>query len=449
MIAPSELVGHTLLARDAAVPHRNTLLDDRAMVEVFSAEAGTAGLIAVDRVDRLRVKYRFGESLRAVYRVHVGARTWLVSGRTRPKGSETSGVTGASFESRGPLRGSWRSQALGCDFWTFPGDRRGSWAASLEASQELVGRVFPGRALSLEVRAVSPERAVIAGVMDVETGDTVAYLKVYRAGTLAGLQAKLDALRDAVTTLPVPFEPPRILGVSRASDSRQPAPSSDDAAGDALLVEPVSGTHLYALPTERLESTFRSLGQSLAALHNVPPPAWLPSVDGYGPAFRRAAQTLVCRARPELASVVQQLAAHLDASAPRPAAPVWVHGDLNARNWLAAGDRVHLIDFDQAGRGSAAADVGGVLAWMCTRTLEGHWSLDCEHRLQRALFAGYARVRPLPSRTDLIWFRSAALLVERAARAIGRYRSRQLACLPSILAAALSASDEREGLPDA
>lgn len=445
MSATSALVAPTLLAHDAAVPHRDTLLDDRAMVEVFSAEAGTAGPIAVDRVDRLRVKYRFGESLRAVYRVHAGARAWLVSSRTRPNGSETRGATGASGESGGPLRGSWRSQALGCEFWTFPGDRRGSWAASLAASQELVDRVFPGRALSMVVRAVSPERAVIAGVTDGETGDTVAYLKVYRAGAVATVQAKLDALRDAVATLPVRLEPPRILGISRASDSTQSAPGSEHVAGDALLIEPVSGTHLYALPTERLESTFTSLGQSLAALHSVPPPAWLPMVDEHGPAFRRAAQTLVCRARPELTSVVQRLAARLDASAPRPAPPVWVHGDLNARNWLAADDRVHLIDFDQAGRGPAAADVGGVLAWMCTRTLEGQWSLDSEHRLQRALFAGYARVRPLPSRAELIWFRSAALLVERAARAIGRYRSRQLACLPSILTAA----GEREALPDA
>lgn len=413
------------------------------MAGLFSAESDSTGPVAVDRVERLRLKYRFGESLRAVYRVHAGARTWLVSSRTRLNGPGT--IESSPIDPCGPLRGAWHSHGAACDFWTFPNDRRGSWAQSLADSEALVARVFPHRQVSVTVRAVSPERAVIARVVDTETHETVAYLKMLRAGAAAYARAMIEALHETVAIRPVPLVPPRLLCVDRASVGSAPTSGDQQTSGDTLLIEPVSGTHLHALKAEHLEGAFRSLGESMAALHSLPAPPWLPSIDSCGPERRLAAESLVRRARPSLAPVARRLASRLDVSSPPPAAPVWVHGDMNALNWLVAGDRVHLIDFDQAGRGPAAADIGGVLAWMCTKTVEGHWSLDRERHLQRALFDGYARVRPLPSRAELTWFRSAALLVERVSRAISRYRTRQLAHLPAILAAA----EETEALADA
>ena len=56
----------TLLAPDPAVPRRNSLLRPLTMAGVLSQRLH--GGVPVERCERLYVKYRVGESLRAVYR---------------------------------------------------------------------------------------------------------------------------------------------------------------------------------------------------------------------------------------------------------------------------------------------------------------------------------------------------------------------------------------------
>ena len=57
-----------------------------------------------------------------------------------------------------------------------------------------------------------------------------------------------------------------------------------------------------------------------------------------------------------------------------------------------------------------------------------------EATLERALLAGYATVREPPERSGLDWHLAAALLGERALRAITRLRVPGLLCLPRLLA---------------
>jgi Ser/Thr protein kinase RdoA (MazF antagonist) len=121
-----------------------------------------------------------------------------------------------------------------------------------------------------------------------------------------------------------------------------------------------------------------------------------------------------------------------------------VHGDVNFRNWLVDGVRLALIDLDQVGRGRPEADLGGALAGLRYRTLIGVFDPSTERQLARALLDGYARVRPLPNAAALDWHTGAALFVERALRAVTRFRSEGLLHLGVLVAHAQRLSRERE-----
>jgi Ser/Thr protein kinase RdoA (MazF antagonist) len=92
-----------------------------------------------------------------------------------------------------------------------------------------------------------------------------------------------------------------------------------------------------------------------------------------------------------------------------------------------------LIDLDQAAAGPAAADLGGMLAGLryCRRV--GLCSRAAERALAGAFLAGYAAVRPLPPPAELRWHAAAALLAERALRAVNRVRAEGLLHLGEIL----------------
>ncbi|MFN0091600.1 MAG: phosphotransferase family protein, partial [Acidimicrobiales bacterium] len=114
---------------------------------------------------------------------------------------------------------------------------------------------------------------------------------------------------------------------------------------------------------------------------------------------------------------------------------VLLHGDVHTANAIvspAAG--VVLIDYDQGGLGRPGADVAGLLAQLETLHLCGRASA-AEHAVhRRAVLEGYATVRPLPA--DLAWHEAAALLAERALRAVNGVRVPVLAALAALLDAA-------------
>lgn len=412
------------LARDEALPHRDALLDDVAVRQMFRERAGVSESLEIDRVERRRVKYRFGESLRTVHRVHVGARSWLVSSRMSTVGSDD--AAGGTAPSRAvpcdPLKGVWQYPEWQTVCWTFPNDRRQFWATAVRPDHPVLRRAFRNRRVSVSVLAVSPERAVTARVFDTTPAHPMAYLKIYASGTGRASRAILDALHTSIAATGADLVAPRLLDA--------------DDTGDVLLTEPVAGLHLSGLHDVQLDAALHALGRATAALHGLPPPHELPRFDGFGAGPRAEAVRQLSLARPEVAARVEAVVAGLSATEPPESDSVWLHGDLNALNWLFDGDDVRLIDFDQARLGPPAADLGGVLAWLRAKTIEGQWTPRRERDLQRAFLRGYASVRPLPGSTTLVWFRSAALIIERALRAVTRYRLRQLAALDAIVEAA-------------
>src|SRR5712691_10683646 len=75
-------VAQFALAPDRVVPQRDVLLDIAAVGRLLSAQLGADGPIRIDKCERLRTKYRAGDSLRVLYRVHSRGSTCIVAART-------------------------------------------------------------------------------------------------------------------------------------------------------------------------------------------------------------------------------------------------------------------------------------------------------------------------------------------------------------------------------
>jgi aminoglycoside phosphotransferase (APT) family kinase protein len=182
----------------------------------------------------------------------------------------------------------------------------------------------------------------------------------------------------------------------------------------------------------------RRFGAALATLHSLPVPAALPRFTRLEPDRQAPAAELIARARPDVAVAVARLASELAAEAPAPGAPVCLHGDVHLKNGLIQGRRVALIDLDQVGLGPAAADLGSAMAGIRYHALVTDEAARGD-RLQRALVDGYASRREPPELQSLRWHVAAALLSERALRAVNRIRPDGLTHLGAVLSDARSA----------
>jgi hypothetical protein len=100
------------------------------------------------------------------------------------------------------------------------------------------------------------------------------------------------------------------------------------------------------------------------------------------------------------------------------------------------------VDLDQAGAGAAAAELGGTLARLWCPRPNDAITTDTAATAADALLAAYA---PLPERPALVWYAAAALLVERAARAVSRVDLATLADLEHVLTTAIGWATTSEG----
>lgn len=412
----------SLAVADRQLPARDVLLDCHAMRDLFASRLGTNGPLDVASVVRLRTKYRPGESLRVLYRLSIDGGSHLVSSRMRSRDAA------ALYQEAQPaavpcppLQGVLYEPALQSVFWSFPNDRRLGGDPEAAARRALALAVSE-RSVDLTVVSYAPERAVIYRAADAATSRTIAFAKVYGDGSGVEARALLDGLQAAIRDSGLELRVPRALGSA--------------ASHEALLVEALPGVHLNRVEDGRLETAFRQLGVALGALHALPVPLGLARVDPYSLEAITDGTRLLSSARPDLRARVHRVATELEARRPDVRDVVWTHGDLNSRNWLLHDGRVGLFDFDQVAAAPAHVDLGGVLAWMRTKTLTGQWPAGREAALVAALLEGYQQHRPLPTPAARCWACAAALLLERAVRAVTRVREDQLAILPDLLAAA-------------
>ena len=418
------------LAHDAALPHRDILLDPGALASELGAAAGCTVTLA----EPLRVKYRLGESLRVLARVIVEGQHQLVSARMSRPGQQVRGVAPDTW-SGSPLPPVAASEHLDTSWWTFPHDRRIRGLATLLApTVELSQRCgLAGFWAASSTVRWTPERSLTLRAL-APVGETVAFVKAYAPGTVdvLALAARHDLLAD------------RLAAVDGSGRLRAPRALAAVPGLDLLVLEPVPGDSWDGLPAEQALDSWRLLGRSVAVLHGVPAGAAqaagaeLAHFARLDPAHLLQVASLVATARPDLADRVTALARALLETAPEAAEPVVLHGDCHPGNLLVAPGRASLIDLDQSGLGPSAADLGSLLARLQSGRLAGERSAADSEALGSAFLTGYAETRHLPAAHVLRWHTAAALLAEQAMRAVSRVRRPELSRLEALLALAES-----------
>jgi aminoglycoside phosphotransferase len=396
-----------LLAHDPALPQRDLLLDADRMAPNLERCLSLDGKLALDRCELARVKYRVGDSIRVRYRVEAGGRRHEVACRAFAAGRSEAAYRRACERVvvTGTLRPVAWSRELETVFWTFPNDRKLA-VRELERLWELLG----ARLRRLRLVAYAPEKSL---TMRCEgSNGPVAYAKLYAdPAATRGFQIHRRLARGGIAV-----------------------PRAVPLGGHLLVLSPVPGRPVASLAGAELVAAHRALGETVARLHQLAPP------DRFR--LRRldaervvAAAELVSRIRPDLAREARLLAAALARPTTREA-DVCVHGDLHAKNTIVDGDRIALVDLDQTAGGPPSADVGSLLAGLRYARLVGTLDRETERACAGAFAASYASVRPLPEPAVLRRATAAALLAERAVRAVNRVRLDGLAALQPLLAEA-------------
>ena len=413
------------LARDEAVPRRDALLDGAAV----------ARALGVARCERTYAKYRVGESLRVVHRTGDGAH---VAGRSFPDAEAAYARALPLAAPVGPRPGVVLARELGAVLWTFPNDRR------LAALPLLAG---PGEALDAPrgpaVRRHAARRLRRRALRHrgmPRRGRPGRRLRQGPRGGRSRARAPGDCgrARRARRRQPPPSRPAPARRGAAAGEARADAapPAGEEGAPDALALEALPGRRLDALRAGEQPFALQALGRALATLHGLEPPpgARFARLD---PERLARAVGAIATARPAAGRAAAELLAtllgrHADAAG----RAVCLHGDANPRNALLDGDRVSLIDLEDAAAGPAAADLGHVLAGLLCARVGGELPAAAEPELAGALLRGYADLAPPPPPEALAWHTAASVLARRALTAVSRVRDPDLRRLDGYLRAA-------------
>jgi len=422
----TEGTGHGL-APDPVLPARDDLLDPPLVADLLSASLGDDRL-DIRGAELVRVKYRVGESLRVLYRLDVGGRAHLVAGRMFT-GGRSAAVHQQALRDALPSDG-LRATALdpGRDtvWWTFPNDRR---LVGLDAVLDPAGlpaalREAAGEWSSSAVVQFVPERSVTLRALD-PAEQTLAFVKCYAPQTqdVARLAARYDLFASRLRTADPTLRSPRVLAHSHDHN--------------LLLLEPMPGRSWLHLDRPAAIDALRRLGRAIAVVHATALGA--NSASGVrrfvrlDPTHITRAGELISQARPELATATRTLTNRLTADPPAAQEQVLLHGDCHPGNVLVAGDRLSLIDIDQAGTGPAAADIGSLLARLNYGSVLGERDPATATVMTNAFLEGYSQVRALPDDSTLRWYVAAALVVERGVRAVNRARPSALSKLERLV----------------
>ena len=404
-----------MLAVDPAFPQRDVLLDEGVMKDYLARLIAREGKFGVEDCERLRTKYRVGASLRVLYELSGFGETYRIAARVFPRSSRARKAPASAREIH--------AAELNSTFWIFPEDRKIKNLSVLEKIpaelQEIEGRRWVGS----RVAGHAPEKSVTAQCVG-ENDEVLAYAKIYAGDegrqvfdTYAHLEKSLAKTSGN-------------LHVSRAIAYSE--------VHHLLLLEAVSGLSLAAMRRTQRETAFFRLGKALKMLHRIPPPASLPRSTRFNPEALTQTAATISLARPDVAALVERLAHQLRARHKTLGAgeTVFLHGDLHPKNILLDGERLWMLDLDQAMAGPAAVDLGSVIAGFYCDACTGSLTWPQASALRRAFLAGYGRLAERTTRESLRWHTAAALLHERALRAVTRIRTAVLQKLPELLLAA-------------
>jgi Phosphotransferase enzyme family len=412
-------VAQPALAPDPAVPARDVLLDPRAAAGRIEASFHEEG---IDRCERLRVKYRVGESLRVLYAVTLRGRRVRVSVRTF-RGGRSADAFRQALETAvpaGPLPPVARDADLDAVFWVFPNDRR-IQDLSLLGEPRTLGRLLGRPAAHARLVAYVPETSATARCLD-DRGRTIAYAKVYAGDGAEHARRLREALPNSVQARSCELRLPRVIG---SSTTRR-----------TLVLEALDGPTVLEPRAGLATRSMRRLGAALASLHTLPPPAAAPRFNRLDSRGLHTAADVIAPLRSGLAGKVTRLADELDARRP-PALPVepsaCLHGDPHLHNALVHPGAIALVDLDHVCVGHPAADIARVVAALANLGALEELSRREELRLADELLTGYADGGTVPETASLSWYVAATLLVRHAAKSVSRHRPRAVARIEAVL----------------
>lgn len=220
-------------------------------------------------------------------------------------------------------------------------------------------------------------------------------------------------------------------------------PLAYDPAGRILWQRGLPGRTLltYELDNQSTEPLLAEAAHAVAMLHCAALPCRHTTTQADVLALLPRSQTVVSQRLPQLTTAVGTLVAALQALAPCPASEpaATLHGDLHLQNFFVNeaaphGQRLALIDLDNLSTGSPWHDLGSFCAALYYRGLvDGIAQDSIAQSLDRFLLA-YAEQAPWPlNRAAINWYTAAALLNERACRAITRMKEGRLELIAAFI----------------
>ncbi|HYJ46206.1 MAG TPA: phosphotransferase, partial [Pyrinomonadaceae bacterium] len=356
-----------------------------------------------------------------LYRIRIGSSEFNVAARVFHKGRSEQAYRRAIDKAVAcqPLRPVVHDAELETVFWTFPNDRKLAGLHALVNIPAELGRAFVPAWTQSRMVGYAPEKCATAQCLD-DRLQVLAYAKLYAGSDGRRIAGVYQALRQQQPPASKSFVLPRLLSYRETYRM--------------LLLEAVEGERIADLTGTDMRRGYELLGGALAELHNLPVPESLPPFRRLDVERMRNVARIIGQARPDVQREAVGLAADLAALwKPQDEPPVCVHGDVHPKNGILRGDRLTLIDLDQAGLGHPAADLGSLLAGLSYNRLSGLVSRSVALELGDSFLAGYERVRRLPQASSLSWHTAAALLGERALRAVNRIRPEGLERLRELL----------------
>ncbi len=412
-------------APDDIFPQRETLLNADEVARRFSTEPTIRRAGGVTRCARYRVKYRVGESLRVLYRLSCQETEYLVSARAFPPGKSAAAYdkVATTVSCAGPLPAVTHAPDLETIFWTFPNDRKLSMLSVLLSPPASCTELVGGQWSRHRLVAYAPEKGATAQCLSA-TGEVLAYAKMYAEDEDAHSIRNHCALYHSLPADDPYLRLPRALGYV--------------ARYRLLFIEPQVGQRLTDVPETMLPAGIEKLGAAVARFHQLPLPPVVSRFTRLDVDQLTQATSLIGQTRPDVADLAAALMNSLVAKQPPlTGTPVCLHGDVHSKNGIVQDDRVALIDFDQVSIGEAAAEIGSFLAglhyWCCI----GRRTPEATRTLEAAFLRGYTTVSPLPDVAVIRWYIAAALLAERALRAVNRIREQGLMRLREVLTTAV------------
>ena len=393
-----------LLALDPALPQRDLLLDETLMAEYLSRLVARHGDFRVRDCERLRTKYRVGTSLRVLYEVRGKDHSYRIAARALPRTRRIADRVTSCVSVNAP--------ELNTMFWIFPHDRKIKNLSVLANVPDEPRNIEGQTWTSSRIVAHAPEKSVTAQCLG-KNDQLLAYAKIYAGDEGRQIFETYNHVAKTLTT----------------RDVQIPRAIAHYEQHHLLLLESVPGISLSAITSTQRDKAFFQLGKALRKLHSINAPSSTRRSTRLTPEALAQATATISQARPDVADPVRNLNAKLSVQYV-PGRPVFLHGDVHPKNFLVNDDQLFLLDLDQAATGSAAVDLGSVIAGLYCDACTGTRTWREATTLKRNLLSGYGKPQNLRT---LRWHVAAALLQERALRSVTRVRAATLQKLPELL----------------